>query len=64
MDVFGLMIFWVYGAVCALFGAGYYHFVGGVEKTKRELATAKEKLAALETRNVATQSMIPLKGVE
>ena len=44
----GITFFSVYGAGCALFGAGYYHFVWRVEKTKHELAEAKEKLAALE----------------
>jgi hypothetical protein len=44
----GIVFFSVYGGIMALFGAGYYHFVWRVEKTKRELAEAKEKLAALE----------------
>jgi hypothetical protein len=42
------MFFSVYGGIMAVFGAGYYHFVSGVEKTKRELAEAKEKIAAME----------------
>jgi hypothetical protein len=45
---FGLVFFVLFAWVCALFGAGYYHFVSGVGKTKHELAEAKEKIAALE----------------
>ncbi len=48
MDFFGIMFFSVYGGIMAVFGAGYYHFVFGVETTKRELAEAKVKLAAME----------------
>jgi hypothetical protein len=54
LDFFGFMFFWVYGAFCAVFGAGYYHFAFGVEKTKRELAEAKEKIAALEKHSATT----------
>jgi hypothetical protein len=42
------MFFSVYGGIMAVVGAGYYHFAFGVEKTKRELAEAKEKIAAME----------------
>jgi hypothetical protein len=48
MDIFGLVFFVLFAWVCAVFGAGYYHFAFGVEKTKRELAEAKEKIARLE----------------
>ncbi len=44
----GITFFSVYGAGCALFGAGYYHFAWGVGKMKRELAEAKVKLTAME----------------
>jgi hypothetical protein len=48
------MFFSVYGGIMALFGAGYYHFAFGVEKTKRELAEAKEKIASLEKHSGTT----------
>jgi hypothetical protein len=54
MDFFGLVFFVLFAWVCALFGAGYYHFVAGVGKTKHELVEAKEKIAALEKHSAAT----------
>jgi hypothetical protein len=48
MDLFGLVFFVLFAHVSAVIGAAYYHFAFGVEKTKRELAEAKEKLAAME----------------
>lgn len=48
MDLFGLVFFILFANISAVIGAAYYHFAFGVGKTKRELAEAKEKLAALE----------------
>lgn len=55
MDFFGVIFFVLFAWVCAVFGAGYYHFAWGVGKMKRELAEAKGKIAALETHSAATR---------
>lgn len=52
--LFGITFFSVYGGIMALFGAGYYHVVGGVGQMKQELANAKEKVAVLEKRGGTT----------
>jgi hypothetical protein len=64
MDIFGLVFFVLFAWACAVFGAGYYHFVSGVGKTKQELAEAKEKIATLEKHSATTQQMLPLKRAE
>ncbi len=48
MDFVGIIFFSLYAGICALFGAGYYHFAWGVGTMKRELAEAREKLTALQ----------------
>lgn len=57
MDLFGLLFFGVFSNVFAVIGAAYYHFAWGVGKMKRELAEAREKIAAME--NHGTRQMMP-----
>jgi hypothetical protein len=54
MEIFGPVFFVLFANVSAVIGAAYYHFAWGVGKMKRELADAKEKLAALERRSGTT----------
>ena len=61
MDLFGLVFFVLFGWVSALFGAGYYHVVSGVGKMKRELAEAREKIAAMEQHSATTHQPLALK---
>jgi HAMP domain-containing protein len=55
--LFGLGFFVLFAWVCAVFGAAFYHFAWGVGKMKRELAEAREKIAAME--NHGTRRMLP-----